>query len=35
MFLSKEKLTIQIAQVDRVEVDDMYVAKACQGQVLE
>jgi hypothetical protein len=35
MFVSKEELTVEVAEVDCVEVDDMYFAEACQGEVLE
>ena len=35
MFLSKEELTIEVAQIDGIEVNDMYFAKAGQDEVLE
>lgn len=35
MFLSKEELTIQVAQIDRVQVDDVDFAEAGQDEVLE
>lgn len=35
VFLSKEKLSIQVAKVDCVEVDDVRLSKAGQDEVLE
>jgi hypothetical protein len=35
VFSSEKKLSIEIAQVDRVEVEDMNLAKAGKGKVLE
>ena len=35
MFLAKEELTIKIAQIDRVEIDNDNVRKAGKDEVLE
>lgn len=35
MFVSEEELAVEVAEVDCVEVDDMYFAEAGQGEVLE
>ena len=31
----EEKLAVQVGNVDRVHVDDMYIVKAAEGEVLE
>ena len=33
--MSEEELAVEIAEVDRIKVDDMDFAKACEGEVLE
>jgi len=35
MLVSEEKLAIEVAEVDRVKVDDMNLAKACKDKILE
>ena len=35
MFMSKEKLAIKIAEVDCIKIDDVYLSKAGENQVLE
>lgn len=35
MFVAEEKLTVQIAQIDGIEVNDMYFSKAGQQKVFE
>ena len=35
MFMSEEELTVQVAQIDRIKVHDMYLAKAGEDQVLK
>ena len=35
VFLTKEELAIEIAQVDGVKIDYVYLTKACQDKVLE
>jgi hypothetical protein len=35
VFVSEEKLAIEVAEVDCVEIDDMDFAKAGQGEVFE
>ena len=35
MFVSEEELAIEVAEVDGVEIDDVDLAEAGQGEVLE
>jgi hypothetical protein len=33
--MSKEKLTIEVAQIDGIEIDDLDLAEACEDKVFE
>lgn len=35
MFMTEEELTIEIAKIDRIQIDNMYLAEACKDEVLE
>lgn len=35
MFLSEEKLAVEVAQVDRIEVDDVDLSEAREDEVLQ
>ena len=35
MFMSKEELPVEIAEIDGVKVDDVDLTKACKDEVLE
>jgi hypothetical protein len=35
MFMSEEKLTIEVAQIDGIKIDDMDLAEACEDKVFE
>ena len=35
MLMSEEKLAVEIGKIDCVQVDDMYLTKASEGEILE
>lgn len=35
MFLSEKKLTVQIAQIDGIKIDNVNLSEPCHDQVLE
>lgn len=35
MFLSEQELTVQVGQVNRVEIDNVNFAKACQDEIFQ
>jgi hypothetical protein len=35
VFVAEEELPVQVAQIDRVEVDDVDLAKTCENKILE
>lgn len=35
MFLSEQELTVQVGQVNRIEIDDVNFAKACQNEIFQ
>lgn len=35
MLVAKEELAIEVAQIDSVQVDDMYLTETCEDEVLE
>ena len=35
MFMAEEELSVEVAEIDRIEVYDVYFAKACEDKILE
>jgi len=35
MFMSEKELAVQVTEIDRVEIDQVYLPEACEDEVLQ